>query len=207
MIWQDDNMVDPQREAIASRILVEVPNACGNPALAAHPRVTEAALGVAAYLDEQTGTAADLDGRLFFDLMSRALNATGDRSLAWRVQAFSRALVYPSRWAATGDQRVWVLDLKRLLEPQEHSLELAFFERLRGTLDAVADIWDAADGNGILGLRNLTAAAGQVLGTGASRRPRRAFADEIPRYCVRRLESLRTTRQWRGTPLVICLHS
>ena len=73
MIWQDSNVTGTTREKIADRLLTDVPTLCGNPALAAHLPLAEAAQGVALYLDQIEVIPEELDPRQSRELLAHAL--------------------------------------------------------------------------------------------------------------------------------------
>jgi len=207
MIWQDQPLITPPRAAFLARILEEVPLACGNSALADHPRLTEAAHGVAAYLESQDSPPTAIERRTVFALLSTALDAAGERFLARRLRMFDAALVYPTNWVVTGDGRVWVMNLRHIVTVREKCIELALFDRIGIALRTFADVWDVTSGKGVLALRNYVWAAECVFGKDRGSRYARDFAKEIPPFCAEYLDRLRTVRQWRVSPQVMCLHS
>ena len=204
MIWQSEHAAQSGRGALAARVLEEIRAACGNGDLADTPGVWEAAAGVAAYLDEQP-QPAEVDPRRLLGLASRALHASGQNGLARRLLALGSGMVRPAAWLVAGEDTVWVLDLRRLTLLPTDRLELVFFQRIHLILDAIADVWDPAGGDGMLGLRHTRPAALALLGRSADRRAVARLAAEIRRACAGRLDTLRVRRGWATAPFVMNL--
>ncbi len=193
---------------MTDRILETVPRVCASPALASQFRVAEAASGVAAYLTApEADPAAAVDTARLCELLSTALDASGDRALACRIRAFGSAIVYAGQWHAAPGERIWILNVGRLLEPGESGMEILMFERLRTLIDSFADVWDGAQGRGILGLRDLRGGARRVVSAQAGARRVATLSATIRRFCADRLDALRMRRNWVVSPTVMCLHS
>ncbi len=209
MIWQSPTGIPASSHTILTdRILEAVPRVCESPALASQFRVAEAASGVAAYLDAPgADSGAAVDTPRLCELLSTALDASGDRALACRIRAFGSAIVYAGQWHAAPGERIWILNVGRLLDPGESGMEILLFERLRTIIDSFADVWDAAQGRGILGLRDLRGGARRVVGAPAAERRVTMLSATIRGFCVDRLDRLRERRQWVVAPTVMCLHS
>ena len=209
MIWQSPTRTPASPETILTdRILEAVPRVCASPALASQFRVAEAASGVAAYLAApEADSSTVVDTPRLCELLSAALDANGDRALACRIRAFGSAIVYAGEWHAAPGERIWILNVGRLIEPGESGMEILLFERLRTILDSFADVWDGAQGRGILGLRDLRGGARRVVSAHAGERRVATLSETIRRFCVDRLASLCERRHWIVTPTVMCLHS
>lgn len=210
MIWNTPTPLSSRREnALAAHILETVPRACAQGALASQFRVAEAAQGVAAYLamPENAEVGALPDTARLCELLAAALEASGDRALACRIRAFGSAVVYAGQWHAAPGVTVWVLNVGRLIDPGESGMELLLFERLRQLIDSMADVWDAAAGHGILGLRDLRSAARRLVPPNARASRIETAADTLRGFCGDRLEVLRHQRRWAVAPVVMCLHS
>ena len=209
MIWQTPSKTPASAHTVlTARILETVPRHCAHATLASQFRVAEAASGVAAYLADPAGaTDAPVDTARLCALLSEALEANGDRLLACRIRSFGDAVVYAGQWHAAPGQPVWILNVGRLIEPGEGGMEILLFERLRLTLESFGDVWDSTQGRGVLGLRDLRGAVRRLVGGRARSSRVVMMTDTIQRFCADRLEVMRTRRAWRGTPLVMCLHS
>jgi hypothetical protein len=165
-------------------------------------------------------------------LVARSLWAVGeeaavrrliaDRGAEWRVApvfagaALAADLSVPhwgallgSRTVQTGSSAargaIWLVDVQRLVEPGRGGLELTVFRALNAVLDRMAGVWDDSGGQGILGLRNLEAAAGAVLGDPRRSRKRAALVREFHQRCEQRLRLQGPARGWRAVPEVIRL--
>lgn len=209
MIWQSPSELPVSKQTLLTdRILETVPRVCESPALASQFRVAEAASGVAAYLvAPEADASAAVDTPRLCALLSAALDASGDRALACRIRSFGSAIVYAGQWHAVPGERIWILNVGRLLEPGESGMEILLFDRVRTVIDSFADVWDSTRGHGILGLRDLRGGARRVLSTQASERRVEALSETIRCFCVDRLTNLCERRQWIMAPTVMCLHS
>jgi len=206
MIWQADAQRSTPQAEIASKILEAIPAVCGNPALAANPRLVAVAEGVAAYLaDTAGGRDVAADGRTL-ELMRRALEANGEAGLARRIVVCGSTLVHPATWLTANGETFWIMDLARLLDTGKPGLELALFERARSVLDSFADVWDATSGKGVLGLKNLVGSARRVLGVEADAQRTRRLGEELHAFCADRMARHHHVRQWTETPIVLGLH-
>lgn len=206
MIWQDTPGTDASlRDRLADRLLREIPAHCGNPALVESTTLTEAAAGVAAYLDQQQTFPHEVTPQAACTLVSRALDAAGEAGLADRIRIFGSALVYPDVWVVTGEETVWVLDAGQLLAPPDPRVEIVLFDRLRSKLTTFADVWDHPRGKGVLGLKGLFRAAAAVLGARAPESRVRRLAGELHRMGSLQLDVLRVQRRWQHTPFVLSL--
>lgn len=206
MIWQSDLQDDGvSQQSLTNTLLEQIPALCGNPSLVKSNVLTEAAVGVAAYLDQQEKTPRDLTPRRSCALVSQALEATGEATLARRLRIFGSSAVYPASWVVTGHQTVWVLDVARLLTHQDPPMEIALFGRLLSALTTFADVWDGTSGQGVLGIKGLSASARFVLGREACVPRIQDLTAELHQLGVRHLELLRHRRQWMHTPAVMSL--
>jgi hypothetical protein len=205
MIWQDFKNSGSTREKIADRLLTDVPSLCGNPALASHPTLTEAAQGVALYLDQIEVIPEELDPRQSRELLANALDAAGEGALARRIRLFGNRIIYPATWIACGRETVWVLDTRQLLTSRDTGMELIFFDRIRIILSTFADVWDATAGRGFLGLKGMEVTASIILGPGTSGRSLRTLTQELNALAAQHLDHFRTRRGWDAVPAILTL--
>lgn len=205
MIWQDPSETSPARNRIADRLLGQIPDLCGNPALVDSPILAEAASGVAAYLDQRRMALKDLTPARSCTLVAHALEAAGKRDLARRLRIFSTALVYRDAWAVTGTETVWVVDAGQLLMPADPRVEIVLFERLRSVLTSFADVWDQTRGHGIVGLKRLAESARDVLGPHARTQRITDLSAELQCVGGLHLDRLRVQRGWQATPSLLRL--
>ncbi len=206
MIWQAYPHRGTPGAEIASRILDAIPAVCGNPALAANPRLVAVAEGVGAYLADTTGGQDLPKSGVPFELVCRALEANGESGLARRIVVCGSTLVHPATWLTANGETFWIMDLARLTGDGNACLELALFERARSLLDTFADVWDATSGKGVLGLKNLARSTRIILGANAHPQRTRLLCEDVQGFCAGRMAQLRKLRQWTETPIVIGLH-
>lgn len=165
-------------------------------------------------------------------LIARALWAIGEEAAArrfigargaeWRVApAFAGAATAPDlsvpHWHALLGSRtvqsssslargaIWIVDIRRLLDPGRDGLELTVFRALNAVLDQLGGVWDGTRGQGILGLKRLDDAASAVLDCRRRCRKSVALAQDIRRQCELRLRSMKQGRGWTAIPEVIGL--
>ena len=203
MIWDPHALHDePQRSAVVAHIASEVGAVCGG-VLSGPESVEEMARAVEQFL-EQTGAGEAVDANYLVMLASQALSSLGENGAARRLLLFGSGLVRPSEWEVSGDRAMWVLDLKQIAVREDAALELILFNSLNMILDAIADVWDASRGDGVLGLRHVCQSATLLLGAPTAPQVAR-LSEEIKTACVRRLERLESARGWSRHPDVMDL--
>ena len=209
MIWQDTTPPETARNQMAGKLLEDVPALCGNPALAADPSLTEAAQGVAHYLDRIEVMPETMDLHRSRDLLAQALDAAGEAGLARRIRLFGNRIIVPASWIACGEETVWVLDTRPLVSSRDAGMEIILFDRIRVVLETFSDVWDAASGRGVLALKGLAATTAALFPglSMAGRRDRLSLRHEIRDLCVRHFDGARTVRHWGTVPVVLTLHS
>ena len=205
MIWQDFNGAGTARHRIADRLLTDVPALCGNPALASHLPLAEAAQGVALYLDQIEVIPEELDPRQSRELLALALDAAGEGVLARRIRLFGNRIIYPATWIACGRETVWVLDTRQLITSRDAGMEMIIFERVRIVLATFADVWDATSGRGFLGLKGMDVTASIILGSASAGRSLRALTLELRSLAAQHLESHSKQRRWDESPAILTL--
>ncbi len=136
-------------------------------------------------------------------LTARALGSLGRPDAARRVLVLGSGLVRSSEWLAASPRIVWTLDLHRLLLREADHLELALFLALDVILDAIAGLWDASSGAGLLGLRRAGTAARVLLGPNAPRTRIARLRHEVRGLCEKRLVILAAERGWADRPQVL----
>ena len=206
MIWQDTPLAGTSREKIAGQLMDDVPALCGNPTLASHPPLAEAAQGVALYLDQIEVIPESMDMRQSREMLARALDAAGESILARRIRLFGNRIIYPASWIACGHETVWVLDI-RPLSSDCAGMEMILFDRIRIVLSTFSDVWDATAGRGFLGLKGLDTTATVILGGAATPRTTRQLTAEIRALCARHLDHFQNQRGWQTAPAILTLLS
>jgi hypothetical protein len=144
-----------------------------------------------------------VDARTLNFLAARALQAVGAAGSARHLLLYGSGMVKPSEWTVTGDQAVWVLDLKQLTVAGEARLELVLFRCMHLIIETMADLWDASRGDGVLGLRHVCEAAADLLGEPGRTASVNGLTTEILASCGEKLEQLRQSRGWTTSPRVM----
>ncbi len=226
MIWSC------QRESVGTDWLASyVEEELAGAALERPDAVREIARAVEAFIRDQHPNQA-LASEYLLLLIARALWAVGEEAAArrfieakgaeWRVTpAFAGAAMASDlsvlHWHALLGSRtvrstsslvrgaMWIVDIQRLLDPERVGLELTIFRALNAVMDQVGGVWDCTRGQGILGLRNLDAAASALLDCPRRCRKSSVLVLDIRRQCEQRLRSMKQLRNWTAVPEVIGL--
>jgi hypothetical protein len=206
MIWQDEHS-STSRQTLAGQLLSDIPVLCGNPALAEHAPLAEAAQGVALYLDQIEIIPENMDLRQSRELLAHALDAAGEAALARRIRLFGNRIIYPAKWIACGNETVWVLDLQQLISPKDTGMEIILFQRIRVVLATFSDVWDTSAGRGFLGLKGLAATATILLGQMGPNRTIKELTLEMRGFCKHYLQESEKQRGWQNVPAILTLLS
>jgi len=202
MIWNPNKRSGG--EAVVAHLTAEITRNCGTTVDLDPSAVEEMARAIAHYLEEDMG-CTEVDSEYLIQLASRALASLGHGPAARRLLVFGTGLVMPAEWEISGNDAMWILNLRQIAVRAEASLEMVFFGCLSIVMDSMADVWGECSGRGTLGLRHVWATAGSLLGERASRRKIESLADEIRAVCVEKLERMRQERGWASVPTVINL--
>lgn len=233
MIWNCTS--EPPADPLVQHIQAELasagiaPPAAGAGETSRHAAAAEA---VAAFLRQEGRTAVATERLLM--LTARALWAVGDEYAArrlvdaggrpldfsrhyadaacaagvtlddWAVFFTSRA-VRPAEFPSLGGGTLWILDMAKLVPARAPGLELAVLRAMQAALTRLADVWDGARGNGLLGLSRLRQAAGLILEAPPAARKSRRLAAELTRHCWACLKILKNRRGWTDQPGLISL--
>lgn len=165
----------------------------------------ELAAAVSAFLEEHELTDSFIDAGYLVMLASKAMSSIGQDRAALRLVVFGSGMVRPSEWEVTGGSEVWTLDLKQMTVADATSLELVVFNTLNIVLDSVTDVWDASNGNGVLGLRHVCDTAAGLLGVSRNSKAVADLSNEIVRVCGLKLEKVGRSRGWETCPQVMNL--
>jgi len=182
----------------------EILAVCGDSIQMSDEQVADLAHAVADYIRLECGDRLSDNGSLAM-LASRALASLGARQAARRLVIHGTGLVRPSEWEVTGEEAVWVLDLRQITLRQEVQLELVFFQCLRFILDSLAEVWDSTGGAGILGLRHVSSTAKVILGGKKSPAEVETMGTEVKKAVRESLEQIRQARKWMTSPYVMDL--
>ena len=149
------------------------------------------------------GEKAASAGRVI-ELSSHALHAVGETLTARRLLVFGGGMVKAAVWEFSGSEPLWILDLRKMIVGTGAPMEMTLFHSLLAIIDTVADVWNAASGNGRLGLRHVLTTAELLFPRGKPKQ-RRELSTEILRRAHDRLRHIARRRAWEGVPDVIAL--
>jgi hypothetical protein len=163
-------------------------------------------------------------------LLARAFCAVGDRAAAGRVlesmQAhrphvsrwleilselhhfpellpyFSLGIIRPADWAGARLDRMWTLDFGRLSLSEAERHEMMLYRSIRVILEKMFVFWDAVDGEGILGVKNLSALKVEV---GGRNKHTLTTASDLLEYMADLLRQQQVPRSWSTVPSLLNL--
>ena len=197
--------LSPERDAsvILSHIQAELADVCGSEAgmTECHGEVARA---IQHFLEHEVGTQF-VDARTLTLMAAQALKSLGQGGDARRLVLFGSGMVRPSEWLVTGDEAIWVLNLKDIALREDASLELVFFKGVQIVLESIADVWDSSGGDGILGLKHVCVAASSLLGAPRNSKAVARLCDEIRGICAGKLQQIGRDRGWHSEPFVLNL--
>lgn len=204
MIYDPAHSLSAGQSALVSHITGEVCDFCGDALGLEGSDVEEIARAVEHFVDVQNIDGA-VDANYLIMLASQALQSLGEDRAARRLLLFGTGLVRPAEWVVTGNAAMWVLDLRQITVRDDAPLELVLFNSLTMILDSVAELWDATEGSGVLGLRHVTQSAQALVGDQGKKGHVSALAQEIKDVCARKLAHLGEERCWTSAPHVMDL--
>lgn len=99
----------------------------------------------------------------------------------------------------------WILKLGVFFSLLEKSLELTVWRVLRALLGQLGELWDASQGQGVLGLKDAHFISTQLLGLPRQSKQGKKFINEAIQFCGQVLALAAVERGWQSTPAVINL--
>ncbi|MBL7115822.1 MAG: hypothetical protein ISS35_08650 [Kiritimatiellae bacterium] len=199
MIYDPQKMLDGN-SPLADHIAEQMKAICGDHGVVGEDNLEELANSVASYVNETHGDGAVHAGYLVM-LSSQALTAVGEHQAARRMLVVGSGLMRPAKWEVSGEDTMWVLDLREMTVQADCQLEIVFFNCLTAVLDMMGDLWDQVAGRGVLGLRHVSTTAA-VLGGGTRGGD---ISREIREMCQDRLQQIAETNGWMQVPQVLDL--
>lgn len=157
------------------------------------------------YYLKRDGRGDAVESRYVMMLVSKAMASLGDADAARRLLVLGTGLVRSARWDVSRGQSMWILNLRAMTVQDDMCLDIFFYTCLNIVLDATADIWDATDGVGVLGLRHVCETAEGLLGGNSHKALVQEVGRQIIDACRQRLEKIRDTRGWNGIPEIMNL--
>lgn len=163
-------------------------------------------------------------------LIARAFCAVGDRAAAGRVLSsmephcrhvsrwleilselhhfpellpyFSLGIIRPADWAGAQLDRMWTLDFGRLSLSDSEKHEMMLYRSIRALIEKIFVFWDATDGEGILGLKDLSALNVEVVG---QKKQTLTTAGDLLEYIADLFRQRQLTNQWGAIPTLLNL--
>ena len=115
---------------------------------------------------------------------------------------FSLGIIRPADWAGARLDRMWTLDFGRLSLTEAERHEMMLYRTIRALLEQMFVFWDATGGEGILGLKNLTAL--DVEAAGAARQTLTSASDLLE-YVSDLFSQQLAERSWETVPSLLNL--
>jgi hypothetical protein len=203
MICNPETLPEQGGSVILSHIQAELAEVCGSEDGTA-PCHDEVARAIQLFLENEAETEF-VDARTLTLMAAQALKSLGQGGDARRLILFGSGMVRPSEWVVTGDQAIWVLNLKDIALREDASLEIIFFKGIQVVLDSIADVWDASGGDGIMGLKHVFLAASSLLGAPRNSKAVQKLCEEIREICIGKLQQIGRERGWHAEPFVLNL--
>lgn len=204
MIWKEQECDHQNGAGIFDHLVLQIESLCPVEPESDLYEAAEVAHAVECFVEQDCGGYC-ADARALVLMASQGLESVGNTGVARRFLLHGTGLAKPSEWEVTHGETMWVIDLKQLTVRDDAPLELIFFTGLGIIIEALAGIWDATQGHGVLGLRHVCGTAEALLGEGRKRSEIAGLSDEIRSHCRDRLERLQRDRQWDERPQVLNL--
>ncbi|MBN2163013.1 MAG: hypothetical protein JXR25_00895 [Pontiellaceae bacterium] len=110
---------------------------------------------------------------------------------------FSLGVIRPADWAGAELDRMWTLDLGRLVLSESEKHEMMLYRSLRTIVESMLVFWDATGGEGVLGLKGL---ASFNVESGDGKRQTLTGARDLLGYIERILRQQQDERGWTAVP-------
>ena len=161
-------------------------------------------------------------------LIARAFCAVGDRAGAGRVLGsmephrrhvsrwleilselhhfpellpyFSLGIIRPADWAGAQLDRMWTLDFGRLVLTDAERHEMMLYRSIRALVEKMFVFWDATGGEGILGLKELSA-----MNVDEGEKQTLTAPDDLLEYIADLLARQKERREWHAIPSLLSL--
>ena len=115
---------------------------------------------------------------------------------------FSRGVIRPADWAGAQLDRMWTLDFGRLLLTEAERHEIMIHRSVRMLIEQMVLFWDATNGEGILGLKNL---ATFNVEEGSATTQTLTRPEDWLEYIAALFRQQIKIRSWRTTPVLLNL--
>ncbi len=113
---------------------------------------------------------------------------------------FSHAILRPANWAGAQLDRMWMLDFGRLVLADAERHEMMLYCSVRMMIEKTFVFWDATEGEGLLGLKNLAA-----LNVDERRKQTLTMKDDLLDYITDLFKQQMPLRNWTTVPSLLNL--
>ena len=115
---------------------------------------------------------------------------------------FSMGIIRPADWAGAQLDRMWTLDFGRLHLSEAERHEIMLYRSIRALIEKMFVFWEATRGEGILGLKSLSALNVEEGGRGA---PPLTSEDALLEYIADVFKQQSVERKWETVPSLLNL--
>lgn len=116
---------------------------------------------------------------------------------------FSAGVIRPADWAGAELDRMWTLDFALLQPSEKEQHEMMLYRMVRAMIDKMLPFWDATAGEGVLGLKNLSAL--HLVATSKKGEKSLTSSARLLEYVADVLKQAAAQRNWNATPAVLNL--
>ena len=115
---------------------------------------------------------------------------------------FSLGIIRPADWAGAQLDRMWTLDFGRLHLSDAERHEMMLYRSIRVILEKIVVFWDAVDGEGILGLKDLAALS---VAEGGRQKQTLTSPSSLLEYMADLFRQQQAVRNWSSAPSLLNL--
>ena len=115
---------------------------------------------------------------------------------------FSLGIIRPADWAGAQLDRMWTLDFGRLHLSDAERHEMMLYRSIRVILEKIVVFWDAVDGEGILGLKDLAALS---MEDGGRKKQTLTSPTGLLEYMADLFRQQQAARNWSSAPSLLNL--
>jgi hypothetical protein len=115
---------------------------------------------------------------------------------------FSLGIIRPADWAGAQLDRMWILDLGRLVLCDSERHEIMLYGSLRALIENMVVFWDASKGEGVLGLKGL---ASFHVDSNTRQNQTVTSADDLLGYIGSLFLQQQKLRNWAAVPVLLNL--
>ena len=115
---------------------------------------------------------------------------------------FSLSVIRPADWAGAQLDRMWTLDLGRLVYSDAERHEIVLYRTIRAMVEHMYVFWDATHGEGVLGLKGLETFN---VDRGSNKKQTLTQSDDLLDYISDLLQQQKALRDWQAVPSIMNL--